>query len=181
MLITPSLGLHLRAPEFCYGMLHRLGAAIFQEEGPCIQCGIRSDKYGDHAISCGMSGERISRHNQLRDALFSAASSANLAPLREMRALIPESDSRPADILIPRYTNGLDTCIDVTVINSCRLDLLLKSAEEPGHALNHIHKAKWSKHGAACERAGMVFLPLAIDTFGAIHAEGAQFLKKLGK
>ena len=67
------------------------------------------------------------------------------------------------------------------MINPCRLDLLLKSAEEPGHAVNHVHKAKWTKHGAACERAGMVFLPLAVDTFGAIHAEGVQFLKKLGK
>ena len=106
---TPSLGLHLRGPEFCFGVLHRLGAAIFQEQGPCVQCGTPSDIYGDHAISCAMSGERIARHNQLRDALYSAAASANLAPLRKMRALIPESNSRPADILVPCYTNGKDT------------------------------------------------------------------------
>ena len=98
-----------------------------------------------------------------------------------MRALIPESDSRPADVLVPRYTNGKDTCIDVTVINSCRLDLLLRSSEEPGYALNHVFNSKWSKHGAACERAGMVFLPLAFDTFGAIHPQGVDFIKKLGK
>ena len=128
-----------------------------------------------------MSGERIARHNQLRDALYAAAASANLAPLRELRALIPESDSRPADVLIPRYTNGKDTCIDVTVINSCRLDLLQRSSEIAGFALNHVFNAKWTKHGPACERAGMIFLPLAFDTFGAVHPQGADFLKKLGK
>ena len=36
-------------------------------------------------------------------------------------------------------------------------------------------------HRAACERAGMFFLPLAFDTFGAIHPQGVEFLKKLGK
>ena len=50
-----------------------------------------------------------------------------------------------------------------------------------GYAVIYVHKAKWTKLGAACERAGMVFLTLAVDTFGAIHAEGVQFLKKLGK
>ena len=84
-------------------------------------------------------------------------------------------------MLIPRYTNGLDTCVDVTVINSCRLDLLLRSSEEPGFALDHVFNAKWSKNGPACERAGMTFLPLAFDTFGAIHPQGADFLKKLGR
>ena len=73
----------------------------------------------------------------------------------------------------------MDACINVTVINSCRLDLLLKSAEEPGYALSHVFKSKWSKHGAACERAGMVFLPLAFDTFGATQPEGV--LKETGQ
>ena len=64
-----------------------------------------------------MSRERIARHNQLRDAIFQVAQTANLAPLKETRALLPSTDSRPADVLIPRFSSGRDTAYDVTVIN----------------------------------------------------------------
>jgi hypothetical protein len=39
-----------------------------------------SDIYGDHAISCGTEGERIARHNHLRDTLYHTCASAALAP-----------------------------------------------------------------------------------------------------
>ena len=127
---STKLGLHLKPIEFRAAMLYRLGIPIFSSEGKCIACPANSDKYGDHAISCGYQGERISRHhNHIRDLLYHTAVSANLSPLREERALIPGTDSRPADLLLPHWTSGKDTCLDITVVNALRTDLLPRAAE----------------------------------------------------
>ena len=60
-------------------------------------------------------GDRIARHDQLRDVLYEAASSASLAPVREERHLLPGSAARPGDLLIRRWADGKDAAIDVTV------------------------------------------------------------------
>ena len=91
--------------------------------------------YGDHAILCGSQGERIARHNHIRDVLYSTASSANLGPTKEERALIPGRGNKPADVLIPSWTGGRDTALDVTVVSPLlteRVDLAITS---PGPTL----------------------------------------------
>ena len=103
---NPALGLHLKAAEFRFAILHRLGLPVFREDGICSVFSQYSDKYGSHSVSCGMAGERIARHNQLRDAIFQVAQTANLAPLKETRALLPSTESHPADVLIPRFLSG---------------------------------------------------------------------------
>ena len=39
--------------------------------------------------------------------------------------------------------------------------------------------AKVAKYGAVCEKAGVLFVPLGVDTFGACGAHGQDFLSKL--
>ena len=51
-----------------------------QLEGPCPLCLQPSNIYGDHTLSCGTGGERITRHNGLRDHLYQIAASAGLNP-----------------------------------------------------------------------------------------------------
>ena len=75
---SPILGLHVRPHEFRYSVLYRLGAPVYPSDGPCPACTKPSDRYGDHAIVCGSHGERIARHNQLRDAIYQVAASSNL-------------------------------------------------------------------------------------------------------
>ena len=50
---------------------------------PCPACLRLSDVMGDHAMSCGSGGERIARHNHLRDAIFEIAVVAGVAPTKE--------------------------------------------------------------------------------------------------
>ena len=90
---------------------------IFPAVVKCIACPQPSDIEGDHAIACGYAGERIARHDQLRNALYHTCSQACLAPTREERALIPGTDARPADLLLPSWTAGRDTALDVTVVS----------------------------------------------------------------
>ena len=63
---SKALGLHLRMSEFILAVRYRLGLPIFLQEGNCPmnRCRGFGDKYGDHAISCAINGERIAKHNQ---------------------------------------------------------------------------------------------------------------------
>ena len=140
-----------------------------------------SEIFEDHAISCGSSGDRIARHNLLRDAVFQTAATANLAPQKEERALLPGTDSRPRDILIPYWSQGHDLAIDVTVVNPLRLDLAARSAEKAGHGLQTPHNTNWRKYGEKCEEESLVFCPFDLDTFGAWHSRAVSETKKLGQ
>ena len=114
---SPGLGLLLRPPEFVAALRYRLGHPVFGSDGPCPACGQPSDRKGDHALNCAWQGERIARHNSLRDALHSTAVKAALGPTKEGQYLLPGEGGKPADVFIPRHSGGKDAALDVTVIN----------------------------------------------------------------
>ena len=66
-----------------------------------MPCQSQADLYGDHQVSCGGNGDRIHWHNSFRDAIYSAAQSAALAPRKEVPALNPGTSSGHADVFLP--------------------------------------------------------------------------------
>ena len=72
---SKPLGLHLRRSEFVAAGRYRLGLPVFSLEAECPmpRCRMVSNRLGDHAISCGIGGERISWHNHVCDALYQTA------------------------------------------------------------------------------------------------------------
>jgi hypothetical protein len=54
------------------------------------------DVFGHRAAVCDCSGDRIKRHNAIRDCLFDAFSAAGWGPVKEMPFLIPGSPEKPA-------------------------------------------------------------------------------------
>ena len=130
----PALGLHLRATEFVPCLKYRLGVPIFAADGTCPSCSAPSDSMGDHALGCAKHGDRIARHDQLRDVLYEAASSASLAPVREERHLLPGTAARPGDLLIRRWADGKDAAIDVTVTGPLARSNVVAAAAEAGSA-----------------------------------------------
>ena len=70
------------------------------------------------------------------------AQSANLAPLKEDRALLTGNDGLPRDVLISHLTAGKDTAIAITVINALRQDLVEMATNEPCHAVNTAYNTK---------------------------------------
>ena len=178
---SPILGLHVRAQEFRYSVLYRLGAPVYSSDGPCPACKKDSDRYGDHAIICGSHCERIARHNQLRDAIYQVAASSNLAPRKEENALLPGTSARPADVLIPHWTGGRDTALDVTVVSPLLTDRLDNSITTPGHTLVEAFDNKCRDYLAACEREGICFIPLPVESLGGWHKRAVEVLRKLAK
>ena len=130
---------------------------------------------------CASRGERIARHNHLRDALFHSAVTASLAPLREERALLPGVESCPADVLLPHFSRGRHCAIDVCVVSSLQTLLVGRASEEPGYALQHRYEQKWRKYGDACQAEGIVFQPMPIEVLGGWHEAGAKVVKQIGQ
>jgi hypothetical protein len=180
---SKQLGLHLRSGEFIFAVKHRLGLPVFREAGECPaqRCEAVSDVHGDHAISCAIGGERISKHNHVRDALFQAAQQAQLGPLKEPDGLLPGSDDRPADVLLPHWSNGRDVALDCTVVNATQATLVHRVAEDGSNAVRHAHEAKVRKYGDRCATEGIEFVPLAVDSFGGWHEVALETLTKLGR
>ena len=94
---------------------------------------------------------------------------------------IPSSDDTPADILLPYWTRGKDTALDVTVVNALQSALVRQVTEDGGKAVEHSHKEKTRKYHERCNREGIEFSAMAVDTFGGWHPEALKILSKLGR
>ena len=175
-----ALGLHLRPPEFILSVKYRLGLQVFDRAGPCPACLRPSDCLGDHAMCCGTGGERIARHNHLRDAVFQTAVAAGLGPTREGRFLLPGDDRRPADVLVPNWAGGRDAAMDLTVVTPIQAQTMPQAAFTPGHALTHAYERKMRGAEEDCRRQGIAFIPMAVESFGGWHCAAEAEVKKLG-
>ena len=175
-----GLGLHLLPAEFQAAVRYRLGLPVFKSARRCPACpsGIL-DVLGDHAVACGGSGGRISRHDRLRDIFFNATTAASLAPIKEQRNLIPGERSKPGDIFVPTWSAGRPAAFDVTVTSPLQLSLLSRAAETPGASLEVAEDRKFSKHEKNCEEQGISFFPLAVETLGGRSALAIKTLKSV--
>ena len=75
---SSSLGLHLPDTEFKLCLQYWLGLSMFGEDHACPVCQNAADSLEDHQVGCGDNIDRISRHNAIRDVVYSAAQSAAL-------------------------------------------------------------------------------------------------------
>ena len=82
-----------------------------------------------------------------------------MAPRKEENALLPGTNERPADVLIPHWTGGRDTALDVVVSSPLLADRVARSADTPGHTLTLAFNKKCSHSLQACEREGITFTP----------------------
>ena len=153
-----------------------LGLTISAGGTLCPICQVAADPFGDHQVGCGGIGDRILRHDSIRDAVFSAAQSAALAPRKEVPSLIPGTFSRPADIFLPNWQRGQPAALDVTVISTLQQSTLLGAASTQGHALVVGAERKLAAHAVACRAAGIAFVPLVIESLGGWSNEVADIM-----
>ena len=102
--------------------------------------------------------------------------------MKEPAGLLPGSDDRPADVLIPFWTNGQDSTLDVTVVNPLQAGLVVRASQEGQSAVESAHYGKVRKHKERCPNEGITFtpLPLAVDTFGGWHPVARDTINRLG-
>ena len=170
---------HPGPPSTGQGVPAVSAALVGTEDGAlCPICQRVADALGDHHVGCGGNGDRILRHDSIRDALFSAAQSAALAPWKEAPSLIPESSSRPADVYLPYWVRGQPAALDVTVISTLQQQTLTGAASVPSHALQVGEDQKMAAHADACRAVGVVFVPLVMETLGGWCDEAIRTIRQ---
>ena len=130
---------------------------------------------------CHHWGERITRHNAIRDHVYSMAASAVLNPVKEGRFILLGDDRRPADIYLPSWAEGRDAALDVTVINLLQSATVAEAAETPGHSLTVAFERKMRGAADDCARQGVAFIPLAFESLGGWHTTAELQVRRLAQ
>ena len=180
MVPSSALGLHLLDREFRPCLQYWLDLPIFRDGGRCPVCQALADPFGDHHVGCGSNGDRIHWHNSIRDAIFSAAQTAALAPRRELPSLIPDSQARSADIFLPNWDRRRPTALDVAVISTLQQLTLQGAAITLGHALAVEENRKMTMHASQCQSVGVSFVPIVIESLGGWSDLAEKALSSIG-
>ena len=78
------------------------------------------------------------------------------------------------------WIRGKDVAFDVTVTSPLSASYVARSAREASHTLVTSFENKLRKHGDACKRRNVVFIPLPVQTLGSWHLEAAFELRRIG-
>ena len=156
-------------------------ASVTDGQFTCPECRGSADPFGDHQVGCGGNGDRISRHNAIRDVVFSAAQSAALAPSKKTPNLVPDSSVRPADVLLPNWNRGRPAAVDVHVISPLQQQTLGEAASTPGHALQVGVRRKLVSNLSACRSVGVEFVPFVIETLGGLSEDTISTIRAIGR
>lgn len=173
-----ALGLHLLDCEFKLCLQYWLGLQLFSDGVQFSVCHTIADPHGDNHVGCRGNGDRILRHNALHDAIFSAAQSAALAPQRE----VPSLTHRAAQPISTCQTGrrGTPPALDVFVISTLQQATIQGAATTKGHVLLVGEAKKLSTHADACQKVGVSFIPMVIETFRGPSAIAISTLACLG-
>ena len=124
---------------------------------------------------------RIARGNCApigRPSVVFTAQAASLSPRVETRGLIQGSQRRPGDITLPGYPVGMDTLLDVTVVNPIQTKYREAAAHTKGVALEGKKKEKRQFYAGQLE-GNMVFRPVAFETFGGWDDDSVTICKRI--
>ena len=168
---------------FRIAVARRLRMPLLEEPACCPRCGMAMDKFMDHALVRMCGGDRTSRHNAVRDALHTEASSASLRSEREKAGLLPprpegeESTQgdvggtqarRPADVWLPRGPDGRPTAVDFAVTSGLKPDMVVHSAQDGSVSIveYEARKREYLDTEKQCRDAGMTFAPFVLEAHG---------------
>ena len=122
-----------------------------------------------------------SHHNAICDVLFRAAQSAALASLREMPNLVPNSLSRPADILLPTWNYGRPAALDIHIISPLQQQTAGETTFTHDHALQVGIQRKLASHLSACRSAGVDFIPIMTEVLGGLAEDTISIIRSFGE
>ena len=186
--LPDSLESHIPSPLFKIGLRRRLRMPIWSQDTHCSLCGQTMDRWGDHALVCSCGGDRVTRHNMIRDVVHSAANDvACLGAVLEKPGLLvprdpadfdrpPEPDPpdpssasrRPADVWVPRGPGGGPEAWDFSVTSAFRLGPAVpdQSAFVDVFSSVEARKRTFLDTASQCLSAGITFCPLVIEAVG---------------
>ena len=131
-------------------------------------------------MGCGGNGDRGAKHNAIRDVIFAAAQSASLSPSREAAHLVADSAARPADVLLPNWSQGRSAALDVHVISPLQASLVAKAAYSAGQALRDGVDRKLRANLESCRSARMNCIPMVAESLGGLASDFIETIRNIG-
>jgi len=128
------------------------------------------DLFGDHSLCCKKSGDRITRHNNLRNLVFKLADTGLLAPELEKLGILGPTDKT----LRRHWSLHRGLAIDVAVI--CPLAASHLHSLEPCES--YAKSQKTDRYAPAFVKSDYDFAPVVFETSGAVNKEEEKVLSK---
>ena len=158
-----------------------LGIPIFNQDHLCVACQNQvMDVFGHHACVCPVKGDRIKRHNIIRDILYEFCSAAAWGPVREKLFLFPGSSERPADVFIPNYSGGKNLFLDVAITCPLQHKYVVDAAQTLGFSCNnYADEVKCKNFEVRVQDEDALYLPAVFESFGGFSRDLPDFFFKL--
>jgi hypothetical protein len=174
--------------QFQVLMRLRLGLALYPEEcdpeaaaaAPsrlCNLCGVHQAS-SRHSLVCLGGGLRTAYHNAHRDQYYCMASTALLAPRKEVQCFAGEHAYR-ADVVVTNRRRVL--ALDFSMSHVGSPNAFLKAASSPGGWADEVARRKRVKYEDMAAEAGIDFATVCWDHYGAVCPSGQQVLRALGR
>ena len=157
--------------------------ARLEEGSSCPVCQVTIDGFGNHQVSCGSNGDSIHCHNSLRDALFSAAQSAALAPRREVPDFDTWSQLLPGSFVPPlleAWQTSSSGCDGDLATSDTYYSRCSYSCITQGDVLGVGEERKLLISVLKCYSAGVSLVPLVVETLGGWNCDTVEAIKAIG-
>ena len=170
----PSIfnGTSMNNKDFITCILLRLRSMNFFKDAFCVRGEGPNRKVilldSRHCTGCSTGGGIHFRHDLVKRVIFDEAQEASLQPRLEVANLVPGSQSRPADVFIPNWHNGIAAALDVCIVAPAR-STPNSPAKDFGSHIDTRYKAKLNEHADDCKSVDLKFFPVVFSTGGAIH------------
>ena len=167
--------------EWVIAMKRWLGIPIFNEEHMCVACHKQiMDIHGHHAAVCSVSGDRVKRHNALRDCFHEFCSNAAWGPVKEKPFLLPFSSERPADIFVPNFSGGKGLVVDFACTCPIQQKYVRPASQTVSFTCNkYAQEAKYDIYENRVKSEGHLYLPIVFESFGGMSDDAVDFVKKM--
>ena len=165
---------------FRVALQRRLRSPLWDHDSACGMCGEVSHRWGDHALSCCCGGDRVLRHNAVRDVVCSAVAEFTSVSLVSPGGTFLDHDPsssplppaapgrRPADIWVPRGVSGFAEAWDFSVsslLRNSHLSSATRSVADVFHEMEARRRAFQDTASMVAER-GATFCPLVLEPAG---------------
>ena len=180
-------GRGIDSPLFSIALKRRLRIPVVESDVFCPCCGDCLDSFGDHALVCSCKGDRVVRHNAIRNVFYEEAGQASLRPEREKAGLLPKrpledglgattGTRRPADVWFPRGPDGRGVAHDFACTSGLRSDLLARTVENPFSVFEAYEDFKRGHLDTerSCEEQGFAFQPMVLEAHAGAWSLAAR-------
>jgi Reverse transcriptase (RNA-dependent DNA polymerase) len=172
-----ALGTRLDDSSFRIAVALRLGAPVCAPH-TCV-CGQEVDTFGTHGLSCRRSAGRHSRHTAVNELIKRALASADVPARLEPSSLTRSDGKRPDGITLVPWSTGRCLVWDFTCPDSLASSHLHRAVIGPGVVANDSESRKKSKYSNLS--ALYQFVPVAVETLGALGEDATALLKDIGR